>query len=92
VSTYTELGSDAAFTLWLATRNRSKVLAESHPRMTADEGKILRFHRAAIPKPAPVPRPVPQSFTNRQIEIAFAALAEREHNNNAASVAGKSFK
>jgi len=75
MSTYTETPSDAAFTLWLATRNPRKVAAELHVRFTPVEKRILTYHRKPTPKvvkPKPVPR---QQFTRAQIDVALAALA-----------------
>ena len=77
--TYVETPSDAAFTLWLATRNARKVRAELHVRFTPVEKKILTFHKKpAAPKPVK-PKPVPrQQFTRAQIDVALAALAAQK--------------
>ena len=81
MTTYVETPSDAAFTLWLATRNARKVAAELHVRFTPVERQILTFHKKpAMKKPKVVkPKPVPrQQFTRAQIDVALAALAAQK--------------
>lgn len=78
MSTYTLTAADHAFTLWLATRNKQKVAAEKHAHLSKSEKQVLRFHMQAIPAERKPPPPVKQSFTDRQITIALAALAARE--------------
>ena len=81
MTAYVETPSDAAFTLWLATRNARKVRAELHVRFTPVEKKILLFHTKPVVKvPKPVkPKPVPrQQFTRAQIDVALAALAAQK--------------
>lgn len=76
--TYVETASDAAFTIWLATRNPAAVAAEAHTHMSKPERQILRYVEQQLP-----PKPVTQHFTNRQIEIALAAMASRKQTRKA---------
>jgi hypothetical protein len=83
VSVYIERQSDAQFTLFLAGLDARTVLAERHVRLRSVEKKILKFHQAAKPKPvATGPR-----FTERQMEIAIAAMAKRSIKTNAVQAA-----
>lgn len=74
--TYVETSSDAAFTIWLATRDPAKVAAEQHNHMTVTEKQILAHHvRARSHKP--LPKPV-RKFTRQEIDNALAQMAARQ--------------
>jgi len=84
--TYTERISDANFARFLAEVDPRKVASERHTHLSRSELKILRAKRAAIAR-LPKPQQPPPVFSNRQLEIAFAALADRTRNNSAAIAA-----
>lgn len=73
---YIETAADAAFTLWLATRDRRTVLRERHAHLTGVEKQILTYKKRAAPK-TPKPKPRPQ-FTREQISVALTALHNKE--------------
>jgi len=71
--TYIETAADAAFTIWLATRNPVKVAAEQHNHMTVAEEQILAHHvQARSYKPTLKPA---RKFTRQEIDNALAAMA-----------------
>lgn len=76
--TYTLTPADHAFTLWLATRNRRRVMAEQHVRFTPVEKQMIRYHapkRVKAVKPPSVPKRV---FSRAEIDIALAVLAAQK--------------
>lgn len=70
--------AETAFTRFLANTSRSKVLAERHPHLSKSERRLLRA--CVVVKAEP-------DLTDRQLEIAVAALANRTRNTNAADAA-----
>lgn len=95
--TYTELPSDAAFTLFLALLKPKQVLRESHSRLNTTERRMVAYSRRQNPVQAKrlpsvkktsllgsqgVPA-VRQMFSNKQIQIAMAVLAKQENQTKA---------
>lgn len=91
--TYVEFPSDAAFTLFLALLKPGKVSGESHVRLNTSEKRMVAYSRRQMSsndkrlaknKKTSAPgsqsvRDTRQLFTNKQIEIAMAVLAEQEN-------------